>query len=62
MICGAARCGVSFWKQLCGAVQCGATNKKYLRAADTKFCIRDITTSQVCFNFKTVNPLRDIRI
>ena len=44
MICGAARCGVNFWLQFCGAVQCGVTNKKFLRAADTKFCIRDITS------------------
>ena len=50
MICGAARCGVSFWSQLCGALQCGVTNKKYLRAADTKFCIRDITTVYIALN------------
>ena len=26
---------------ICGAARCSVTNKKYLRAADTKFCIRD---------------------
>ena len=30
---------------ICGAARCGVTNKKYLRAADTKFCIRDIINS-----------------
>ena len=32
---------------ICGAVQCGVTNKKFLRAADTKLCIRDITKLHV---------------
>ena len=40
------QCGVDFWLQFCGAVQCGVTNKKFLQAADTKFCIRDITSAQ----------------
>ena len=53
MICTTLQCSVSFWKQLCGAVQCGVTNKKYLRAADTKFCIRDIILQNIRTNLKS---------
>ena len=41
---------------ICGTVRCGVTNKKYLRAADTKFCIRDIT------NVHTVSVSPDLEV
>ena len=48
MICGAVQC-----KFLVTTLQCSVTNKKYMRAVDTKFCICDNINLSLLFLLDT---------